>query len=442
MTKAQIDKRHANHRQTFKAALTLLLLVVCAISAAARDQTRPAPSTDRDNPTPLASNVITGDGVDEKTEYFYSFTAGPGDVNVTLDVKAEKGTAVSSVDIALFDAKSNKLLSTYANPDHGGSKRAVESVKVRGTQTLLLEVTVSQGVDNFRVKLGGATEVAPSTDAGGTAAPDSTAPPADASSQREAPRPMPLLKSVAVAASKGGEARAVTSAARQTRTANAGNTNRRPQPAVAEPAVLIAQGRGARRPRALDAVKVPALRPVPLDAALLRSIVRRAPGRLKLASLASADVPAADFVTLSARQPAVDGKGFLEFNQASTGEVLDPTFGPKDSPLKEGMYLAVWNLSSAPTGRAGLGISLKPDHAGQTFVLSIKLLAWEGDAFQVFLPDGHSETYHVTVQGKSFMPLLILFTAQSTDWQLIEVSRGDSPHIWFFDDCEVKTVQL
>ena len=234
----------------------------------------------------------------------------------------------------------------------------------------------------------------------------------------------------------------LSTAAGQTRNATAGNTNRRPQPAVAEPAVLIAQGRGARRPRASNAVKVPALRPVPLSAALLRSIVKRAPGRPKLASLASADVPSADFVTLSARQPFVDGKGFLEFDQASTINVPNSTSAPNNSPFNKGMYLAVWNLPFAPKANGSLVINLKPDHAGQTFVLSVKLLAWEGDAFQVFLPDGHNESYHMTVQEKNFVPLLILFTAQSTDWQQIEVSRGDSPHIWFFDDCEVKTVQL
>jgi hypothetical protein len=130
-------------RALLHTAATIIMLAAAGLSVA-HAQT---PSTDRDNPTPLASNVITGDGVDDKTEYFYSFPAGPGEVNVTLDVKAEKGTAVSSVDIALFDAKSNKLLSTYANPDHGASKRAVETAKVRGTQTIMLEVTVSQGVD-------------------------------------------------------------------------------------------------------------------------------------------------------------------------------------------------------------------------------------------------------------------------------------------------------
>ena len=142
------------------ALMTMAVFLVIATSISIAIAQDP-PSTDRDKPTPLTSNIVTGDGVDEKTEYFYSFNAGPGEVTVTLDVKAEKGIAVSSVDIALFDAKSKKLMSTYANPDHGSSKRAVETVKVRGTQTLLLEVSVSPGVDNFKIKLDGAVKIDP-----------------------------------------------------------------------------------------------------------------------------------------------------------------------------------------------------------------------------------------------------------------------------------------
>ena len=164
----------------------LLLLVIFCVHAAAQDQAQVAPSTDHDNPTPLAANVITGDGVDEKTEYFYSFPAGPGEVTITLDVKAEKGTAVSSVDIALFDAKAKKLMSNYANPDHGSSKRVVESVKVRGTQTLLLEVTVSQGVDNFKIKLDGALAIQPPT-----AQPTDTATPQPTTTPPPDPATMP-----------------------------------------------------------------------------------------------------------------------------------------------------------------------------------------------------------------------------------------------------------
>ena len=155
-------------RETRLPAWLLLAVSIFLATGAAQAQT---PSTDRDNPTAVTSNTISGDGVDEKTEYFYTFTAGPGDVTVTLDVKAEKNVAVSSVDIALYDAKSKSLLSTYANPDHGSSKRTVETVKVRGTQALLLEVTVSPGVDTFKIKLDGAVQITPAT---GTDAPSAT----------------------------------------------------------------------------------------------------------------------------------------------------------------------------------------------------------------------------------------------------------------------------
>src|SRR5260370_26193784 len=82
-----------------------------------------------------------------------------------VDVKVEKSATVSSGDIALFDANSRKLLSTYANPDHGSTKSAIETVKVRGEQTVLLDVTISPGVDNFKIKLDGAIKIAPSTPA-------------------------------------------------------------------------------------------------------------------------------------------------------------------------------------------------------------------------------------------------------------------------------------
>lgn len=166
------------------ATITAAILFVMA-TAVSFAQAQDTPSTDRDNPTPFTSNVVTGDGVDDKTEYYYSFNAGPGEITITLDVKAEKGTAVSSVDLALFDAKSRKLMSTYANPDHGSSKRAVETVKVRGTQTLLLEVTVSQGVDNFKIKLDGAVKTDPAV--GGSVAPaDPSATPSPAPGQGSA----------------------------------------------------------------------------------------------------------------------------------------------------------------------------------------------------------------------------------------------------------------
>ncbi|MDX6558694.1 MAG: hypothetical protein QOF72_1743 [Blastocatellia bacterium] len=169
----------------------LACVVLIAVAGLAAAQ---APSTDRDNPTQLTASEIKGDGVEEKTEYFYSFTAGPGDVTITLDVKAEQSTAVSSVDIALFNAGSKKLLSTYANPDHGSSKHAVETATVHGTQTLLLQVEVSTGVSSFKIKLAGAVAINSGTGQGGGSAalpqPDSTEPATDSNLASVAVEPL------------------------------------------------------------------------------------------------------------------------------------------------------------------------------------------------------------------------------------------------------------
>src|SRR5260370_7296135 len=77
------------------------IILLAAIANVTAAQNQPTPSTDRDNPAQLASNVITGDSVDSKTEYFYLFTAGPGEIKLTLDVKAEKSAAGSTVTLPL-----------------------------------------------------------------------------------------------------------------------------------------------------------------------------------------------------------------------------------------------------------------------------------------------------------------------------------------------------
>lgn len=167
----RFDRTSSTLGHILTGVLASVLLLASAGLAVAQ-----APSTDRDNPTQLTSSEIKGDGVDDKTQYFYSFTGGPGDITITLDVKAEKSTAVSSVDIALFNAQAKKLLSTYSNPDHGSSKRAVETVTVHGTQTLLLEVDVSTGVASFKIKVDGAVSIKPAASLSDSGAANEPAP--------------------------------------------------------------------------------------------------------------------------------------------------------------------------------------------------------------------------------------------------------------------------
>ena len=158
--------------------LSLLLVVASAIGTAAQ-------STDRDNPTPLASGEIQGAGGAEKTSYYYTFAGGPGQVSATLEAKTKKGAKSASVGIELVDANAKSLTSTLLNEGLGGGKEKLDqllgnglgrltsglgtlsgdskqqqtsSVKLKEKQTLMLRVTVGQGIETYSVKLAGAVE--------------------------------------------------------------------------------------------------------------------------------------------------------------------------------------------------------------------------------------------------------------------------------------------
>lgn len=145
-------KAKANRLLSNSLVSLLMILFVCAISAVAQT----APSTDRDTPTPFAANEVKGEGTDDKTEYFYSFTAGPGEVTVTFDVKADKGANLHGFDYELFDAKSRRLVGGFLDPVRGESKLKIEKINVRGQQQLLLRLVVTEYVDTYRIRLGGA----------------------------------------------------------------------------------------------------------------------------------------------------------------------------------------------------------------------------------------------------------------------------------------------
>jgi hypothetical protein len=153
---------HAIH----KPLVSLLILLAFAVSAAAQT----TPSTDRDNPTPFTANEVKGEGTDEKTEYFYSFTAGPGEVSLTFDVKATKDAYLHGFDYEVFDAKSRRLAGGFLDPVRGESKRKIEKVSVRGQQQLLLRLVVTGYVDAYRIRLEGAVDGGANAPANPTAA--------------------------------------------------------------------------------------------------------------------------------------------------------------------------------------------------------------------------------------------------------------------------------
>ena len=139
---------------------SLLLAALLALIAAAGSAF--AQSTDRDHPTPFSSNEINGELKGEEIEYFYSFTAGPGEVTLTVDVKSSDGTTGTAFE--LLDADANKALicCEYAQADSTGTTgRDVKSIKLGKGQTVILHLTpFKYGTGNYRVRISGAAALA------------------------------------------------------------------------------------------------------------------------------------------------------------------------------------------------------------------------------------------------------------------------------------------
>ena len=93
-------------------------------------------STDRDKPTLLTSNGINDDLNASDT---YKFTAGPGKLTVTIEVKASGTNAGAMLD--LFDAKSRPILSdVLAQGVDGGNERIVNSVQLSGKRDIVMRI--------------------------------------------------------------------------------------------------------------------------------------------------------------------------------------------------------------------------------------------------------------------------------------------------------------
>jgi hypothetical protein len=141
----------------YAVSLIIAAILFCASVRVAFGQQR---SEDRDNPTVLTSNKVDDDLDGSATEYFYKFTAGPGKLTVTLEVKAT-GTNAGAM-LGLFDAKARPILSdVLAQGVDGGSERIVNSVQIRGKQDILLSIKGlkygdSGGTGTYKVTLDGA----------------------------------------------------------------------------------------------------------------------------------------------------------------------------------------------------------------------------------------------------------------------------------------------
>ena len=151
-----------NHLRSLSFLLIAVAFTFCASTTLAQ-------STDQSNPTPVTSSelVITGPKKNNQL-YYYSFTGGPGEVTLTLTVKAKASSTF--VGIKVFDAELNTVTYHNMSADTGSPGMALKKFDVGEKQTLVFSFTSDPSLAECRIKFGGAVEL------GGTAIPSGSNP--------------------------------------------------------------------------------------------------------------------------------------------------------------------------------------------------------------------------------------------------------------------------
>src|ERR1044072_1732137 len=167
-----LEDRVMNYMRIYVWSVVIATVLFCASMIPAFGQGR---SEDRDNPTPVTSTEINDNLDGSGDQYFYKFSAGPGKLTVTFEVKASGTNAGATLD--LFDNKSRPLLSDIlAQGVDGGVERVVNSVQISTKQDVVLRIKGikygdSGGTGTYRVALSGAVNIAPVAAPAGAPAP-------------------------------------------------------------------------------------------------------------------------------------------------------------------------------------------------------------------------------------------------------------------------------
>ena len=136
----------------------MAVLVVIAFTAYSAN----AQSTDINNPTRLTSTEISGsfDGDKQGDNYFYSFTAGPGELVITFSLKGPGSLTTSQYSVAVLDENSKELGSKFITAGGGNSEQQVLRANVPRKQVVLLRIRIlamiGGGTATYRLRVSGA----------------------------------------------------------------------------------------------------------------------------------------------------------------------------------------------------------------------------------------------------------------------------------------------
>jgi hypothetical protein len=142
-------------KKNLLAVLSLLLLIAATSVVVAQ-------SRDRDRPTPINNNELRGVLNGRGGESFYSFTAGPGDLTITVEVKSTDGTLAMPFELLEANAADSILCCEFAQAGTTGETgRVVKTVRIKSRRTVVLHLTEYEyGAGTFLVRLSGAVAFA------------------------------------------------------------------------------------------------------------------------------------------------------------------------------------------------------------------------------------------------------------------------------------------
>ena len=135
-----------------KIVVAIVFVIVFAVSAAM------AQYSSRDNPSSLNSGEFTGNMNDLNKETFYSFTAGPGQVTITVDVNAKYDSqGLLTFEVLARNGATNLACCYGAQGNGGGTGREAATFNVPKRQTVILHTTNGPiGGGTFRIRITGA----------------------------------------------------------------------------------------------------------------------------------------------------------------------------------------------------------------------------------------------------------------------------------------------
>lgn len=144
-------------RRIVQMASALLILGMSAATVMAQ-------STNRDAPTPVTSDTLTGTGLHLQAQtFYYSLTAGPGELMLTLDADAgnTNGNGVVA-SYSLQNRDGGEILSADAYATPGMPARSVKRVSFRTASPMILVIRLAPGATadyTYTLKLSGAVRL-------------------------------------------------------------------------------------------------------------------------------------------------------------------------------------------------------------------------------------------------------------------------------------------